>query len=356
MAADLNGAIDCDIHASVPSTKAIAPYLEPHWREHVTVRGIDDLELMYSMTSGPLACRVDWRPEQGKPGANYDDVRRHALDGFGTSHAILNVVWGAGALHAADLSQALCTAVNDWIAAEWLDRDPRLRASVVVPLEHPERAAEEIARRAEDSRFVQVLLLAMGDAPLGKERYWPIYAAAERHGFTIGIHAGTTYRHAPSMIGWPSHYVEDYVAQSAGMQSQLLSLIYEGALSSHPDLTFVLLESGVSWLPGVLWRADKTWRGLRMETPWLKEPPSAIVRRQVRLTVQPFDAPQDAVALTRLVDHLGSDELMLFATDWPHWRFEGTEAIPPGLPDDIRAKMMRENPLRTYKRLLESLQ
>src|SRR5262245_1861644 len=36
-----------------------------------------------------------------------------------------------------------------------------------------------------DRRFVQLLLLALGESPLGKSRYWPIYAAAERHGFSI---------------------------------------------------------------------------------------------------------------------------------------------------------------------------
>ena len=60
----------------------------------------------------------------------------------------------------------------------------------MLPIQSPERAVEEIERRAGDQRFVQVLMLAMGEHPLGKSQYWPIYAAAERHGFTVGIHAG----------------------------------------------------------------------------------------------------------------------------------------------------------------------
>ena len=56
-------------------------------------------------------------------------------------------------------------------------------------------AVEEIERCAADQRFVQVLMLVMGDMPLGKRHYWPIYAAAERHGLPIGIHAGSSYRH-----------------------------------------------------------------------------------------------------------------------------------------------------------------
>jgi len=63
-------------------------------------------------------------------------------------------------------------------------------------------------------------------------------------------------------LGWPTWYIEDYTAQAQGFQSQLASLITEGAVAKHPGLTFVLIESGVRpWLPGFLWRFGKFWRG-----------------------------------------------------------------------------------------------
>jgi len=63
---------------------------------------------------------------------------------------------------------------------------------------------------------------------MSDERLWPIYAAAEAHGFAVGVHAGTAYRFAPWTNGWPSYHIEDQVAQSVGVQTQLLSLITEG--------------------------------------------------------------------------------------------------------------------------------
>ena len=45
-----------------------------------------------------------------------------------------------------DLGVAFARAMNDWIAKEWLDRDPRLRASIVVPMQNPEIAVDEIER------------------------------------------------------------------------------------------------------------------------------------------------------------------------------------------------------------------
>ena len=92
------------------------------------------------------------------------------------------------------MAAAFARAVNDWIAKEWLDRDPRLRASIVMPTQNVEYAVDEIERCAKDRRFVQILVLAMQETPLGRRHWWPIYAAAERHGLPIGIHPGSTYR------------------------------------------------------------------------------------------------------------------------------------------------------------------
>jgi predicted TIM-barrel fold metal-dependent hydrolase len=171
----------------------------------------------------------------------------------------------------------------------------------------------------------------------------------------IGIHAGSAYHHPPTPVGWPTYYTEDYVGQAQAFQTQLTSLICEGVFSRFPALKVVLLESGVTWLPSYLWRLTKTRVGLRMEIPWVNRPPTEIVRDNVRLSLQPVDAPPDRDTLLRIVDHLQSDELLLFSTDYPHWQFDGDEVLPDGLPDDLVRKMMSDNPRATYARLMESV-
>src|SRR3954469_26016633 len=244
------------------------------------------------------------------------------------------------------MGAAICSAINDWIAAEWLAADPRLRASIGVPARAPHGAGEEIERLAGDRRFVQVLLPVAAELLYGKSYYWPIWAAAEKHGLPIGLHAGSMFRYAPTSNGWPSHYLQDYVSQSQVFEDQLLSLISEGVFVRYPKLRIVLLESGVSWLPGFLWRSVKTWRGVRSEVPWVKQPPAETIRAHVRLTMQPFDVPaEDAEATADIIRQIGADEMLLFATDYPHWQFEGDRAIPPGIPPGTLRRIMLDNPL-----------
>lgn len=347
------GSIDCDVHPALPGTAALLPYLEPYWREQVTVRGIDGLDLAAYPLAAPPNARPDWRLPEGKPGSDLKTLRRHVLVGPGPRIAILHCLYGVAGLFNRHLAAALAGAVNDWIAAEWLDREPRLRASIVVAPQNPERSVEEIERRAADSRFVQVLLLAAGDAPLGQPQYWPIYAAAERHGLAVGIHAGSTARHAASSNGWPSYHLEDAVLRSHAFQADLLSLIHEGVFAKYKNLRVVLIESGWTWLPNFLWRANKTWRGVRAEVPWVDRPPADLIRQHVRVTLQPGDAPPDPASLERVLDQIACDEMLLYSTDYPHWHFDGEDPFPPGFPERLRRRGLLDNPLATYPKLEE---
>ena len=47
--------------------------------------------------------------------------------------------------------------------------------------------------------------------------------------------------------------------------------------------------------------------------------------------------------------------MLLFATDFPHWHFDGNDALPPGLSPDLIRRITVDNPLATYPRLKETL-
>jgi uncharacterized protein len=352
-----SGAIDCDLHPAMPATAALLPYLDDYWRDQFVNRHIDKYTFVLTSypPNSPLSARPDWRGANGAPGGGLDTIRAQALDPFGTRFAICNMLHGAVALFNEDMGAALTRAVNDWVAQELLDREPRLRASIVVPLHNPQAAVAEIERVAADQRFVQVLLFAMGEILLGRRLFWPIYAAAEKHGLPIGIHAGGTYHHAATAAGWPSYRVEDYVAQSGAFEGQLVSLLAEGVFHQFPALKVVLIESGFTWLPHLMWRINKTWRGVRPEVPWIDRPPADVIRDQVRVTLQPADAPAHSPdTLLRALEHIGTDRMLLFSTDYPHWHFEGEDVLPEGLGPETIRRLAIDNPLDTYPRLREA--
>jgi predicted TIM-barrel fold metal-dependent hydrolase len=354
MTTDLRS-IDCDVHPAVPGVAALAPYLDEFWRDAVEERGIGALDPISYPPNAPLTVRADWRGKGGAAATKAEPLCAAVFDKLGADVAILNCIYGVQLGFNEDMARAFTRAINDWIVKEWLDRDPRLRASIVLPMQNVEFAVEELERCARDRRFVQALILAMQEVPLGRRSFWPIYAALERLGLPLGIHAGSSYRHPVTSLGWPSYYLEDYAAQAQGFQSQVTSLITEGVFAKFPGLKVVLIESGVTWLPGFLWRFSKFWRGLRAEVPWVDRPPDEIVRDHFRLTVQPFDAPEGIEMAERAIEHLRSDDILLFASDYPHWQFDGDEAMPKAIPASLHRKIMVDNPLATYDRLKETV-
>lgn len=347
-------AIDCDIHPGVPDIKALLPYMNAFWQESFVARGLDGFDMMSYPPNAPIACRPDWRVPGRRPGSDLNAMRSQALDRFGIGTAICNPLTGGQVAVSESMGAAICSAVNDWIVAHWLDREPRLRASIVVPAQAPLLAVEEIERLAGDHRFVQVLLPVACEMMLGRSYYWPIYEAAVRHNLPVGLHAGSMYRYAPTSTGWPSHYLHDYVAHFQTFEDQLLSLITNGIFTKFPTLKVVLIESGVSWLPAFIWRAIKTWRGVRAEVPWVNRSPADILRENVRVTTQPFDAP-DQTVVERIIEQIDSDRMLLFASDYPHWQFEGDAITPPGLSASLLQRIKVDNPLETYSRLKETV-
>jgi predicted TIM-barrel fold metal-dependent hydrolase len=248
------------------------------------------------------------------------------------------------------MAAAICSALNDWLAHEWLDKDSRLRGSIVVPVNEPAAAVKEIQRLADDERFVQVLFPVAGDMPFGRRYFWPIYEEAQKRGLPIAIHPGGGGRFPPSYDGWHGLYTEDIFLQAHILQSQIQSLVYEGVFAEFPDLVTVILESGVSWLPAFMTDCDNKWMALRREVPWVKDMPSDIIRRHFRFSTQPFDAPAGDEA-ARIVEMVGSDDIFLFATDHPHWQYDGDDPFPPGFPAQLREKIAGANPLATYSRI-----
>ena len=107
----------------------------------------------------------------------------------------------------------------------------------------------------------------------------------------------------------------------------------------------------MTWLPGFLWRFGKFWRGLAHRGAVGRPRAWEIVRDHFRLTIQPFDAPDDPEAVERAIEHLRSDDILLYASDYPHWQFDGDAVMPAGISPALQRKIAIDNPLATYVRL-----
>jgi predicted TIM-barrel fold metal-dependent hydrolase len=355
--------IDCDIHNAPASERALERHLPARWKLSAT-SGLDAsiaarrLMLVDRSYLGcdyprptPRAARVDaWPPGGGPPASDLDFMREQLLDRYGIACGVLNPLTGAGEELDTQRGAELARAVNDWLVEEWLEREPRLRASIVVAYEDGELAAQEIHRRGEDPRFVQVLMLARTAEPLGRRRYWPIYEAAVDCDLAIGVHFGGWSRGPITSAGFGSFYVEETVGMAASFQEQVASLVCEGVFERFPTLRVVLIEGGLAWLLPLMWRLDRAWKLLAEHTPRLQQLPSQLIREHIYLTTQPIEEPPRESQLAELIEQLGMQEHIMYSSDYPHWDFDAPDrALPRCIGPPLREQIMGTNAQRCYR-------
>ncbi|UWP80095.1 amidohydrolase family protein [Dactylosporangium fulvum] len=306
--------------------------MSERWRRHdEQFAGNPPHGASYYPRASPGAARVDAWPGDGKPpGSDLGFMQEHYLDRWNLGYGVLGPLLIGGKSYSRNpgYADALARATNDWVVQDWLDLDPRLRSSIVVPYEFPDLAAAEVRRVARDSRFVQVYLQIRTSMPLGNRAYWPLYEAAVEFGLPIGVHFGGSGGPAITGCGWPSYYLEDHVGNSQTFQSQLTSLICEGVFERYPELRFVLIEGGVGWLPTLAWRLDHAFEEFRDELGHVSRKPSELIAEHVWLTSQPIEEPADPASLTELLNLYPSVlNRLMFASDYPHWDFDAPDEV-----------------------------
>lgn len=340
--------VDCDIHNEVPAIETLFPYLPDQWVEqinHTVFNGPFDYDAAYPPKSD-LAVAPESRIEGRHP--DPATVREQAL-GPDVALGILLCTYGVDSLRNPDQALALARAVNDWQIAEWLDVDSRLRSSIVVPPQLPAQAAAEIDRVADHPGFVQVALPARSQHLYGNRLFHPLWEAVVRHDLVGGIYFGGAPGNPPTAVGWPSYFIEEYVGMSAVFAAQVTSLVSEGTFDQFPSLRVTLLESGTSWLPSHMWRFDKEWKNLRMQVPWVRRPPSEYIREHIRVTFEPWDVPQEERETRRIFEQLGSSDMLLFGSGYPHQRIGDPEQILGWLPDAAAGRIRSDNARDWYR-------
>ena len=341
--------IDCDVHQYWNSPQDIIKYLPKAFHE----RGINlpnDLGLINP--HGVL--RRDAVPASGGlPGSCPLTMREQLLDAYAVDYAILlggnilSVCVSPDTYYATSLA----SAYNDWLVEEWLPEDPRFLGAIAIAPQDAQSAANEIRRLGSNQRLVQVLMASATPTPLGRPQYWPIYEAACELDLPVAIHPGAEGKGIANSYsaGYPSTYFEWHTGIPQNFMGQVTSLICEGVFEQFPTLRFVCVEGGLSWVPHLMWRLDKNWKSLRLQTPWLKKRPSEYIVECMRFTTQPIDEPDNPDHLLQIFEMMQAEKTVIFSSDYPHWDFDSpTKAFPP-LPEKLAKRIFYQNAQELYR-------
>jgi predicted TIM-barrel fold metal-dependent hydrolase len=304
--------------------------------------------------------------------STYDPVERsRLLDEWGIEMAVLYPN-SAGINLTRFLEFAGIENSNDHVSAyndallEWCAKAPgRFIPMLALPYWDVTASVAEINRLGDES-FAGVVMSGMPHkhkAPSLRNKAWdPIWSICQELGLTVNFHVATEadkdWKAADMVadegpdIGEARMSTLNYL-QNAGVA---VDLILSGVLARFPNLNFIVVETGMSWVPFVLEAVDYRFKQNRA---WERHPefgdllPSDLFRRQVWVNF--FFEHLESWHL----DAVGIDRL-LWETDYPHTTGvyantmqETLDLALGGHSDEVRRTILWDNPAQLFRRSLE---
>ncbi|MCU1463661.1 MAG: Amidohydrolase [Acidimicrobiales bacterium] len=300
------------------------------------------------------------------PAAHDPRARLTGMDRVGIAAAVLYPnVGGLGSeryrvLDDPDLAMECVRAYNDFLI-DWCAADAaRLIPVAAIPYWDVPAAVAEIERVASAGHRGLLFTGAphdWGEPHLSDSHWDPVWAAAQAHRMVVSLHAGggdLRDQVEPARVrreGMAVTHVRATTAVFLDSARHLADLLTSGVLARFPELRFVLVESGIGWIPFCLESLDHHFvhDGVARERPELDLLPSEYFRRQVYSTFW-----FEQIGPSRLLDLIGPDNV-LFETDFPHpTSLVGDDvavAIERALgnqPESVRAKVLFDNGAGLY--------
>src|ERR1700759_1172149 len=250
-------------------------------------------------------------------------------------------------------AHAIQVAPNHWKDNCWLDREnnwhQRSRGSICVAIQAPDEGAREIEHWAGHPLMSQVLIHAEPRPAWGHPKYDPIWAAATRHNLPVACHLGRGQHNELPMspVGFMTYNHDLMVSYSMLAANQGMSLIFDGVFERSPALKIVLLEHAFNWILPLMWRMDAVYEARGPENG-LKRKPSDYVKDHIWVTTQPPAYPEDKLELTKALEWMEADKILLFSSDYPHWTYDDPQWVAKHIPAAMREQIMFGNGIGVF--------
>jgi predicted TIM-barrel fold metal-dependent hydrolase len=345
--------VDSDVHP-VPKPGMLMDHVPEPWRSKYFLSRKTGSTIFYDPPdyAYAYAMRMDtFPPGGGFPGSEPDFAFEQLILGAGSDIGILEPQ--ARMARLPEASSAMATAFNHWLDREWLDSThnwhQRWRGSIVAAAEDPAGAAREIETWAGHPYMAQILIRAEPRPSWGDPMYDPVWTAAVKHDIPVSCHLSRGAFETLPMppVGLPSYNHDFMTTYSLLAANQVMSMVFDGLFDRFPSLRIVFVEHAFSWILPLLWRMDRI-HAERSSYLELKRKPSDYVKEHIRFTTQPLDYPEDKTELTRALDWMEAEKILLFSSDYPHWTFDDPKWLVKHLPRESRERIMFRNGIETY--------
>ena len=348
--------VDVDVHVD-DTLMFILDYMEGHFRKRMETVLQADFKGEPGNSLRNMIAHIAWlgssydKPPRAKLATQKDLLARMEKGIIDYSILFPSELLPVGYLPEPEWAAALATAYNQYMVDAYQNLNG-VKIAIVVAPQHPDRAAAEIDRHAAHPDVVSVCIPDVGvNPPIGDEKYWPIFAAADRHSLPISFHGIEALIHDnyPLRV---AHFHTLMQVNSMGFpftsMLQIMSVVCAGIPVRFPNLKFAILEAGLTWMPFIMYRLDAAYLRYRTEMPALEKKPSEYIREWYIGTHELETLPRRG-DLVKLIDLYQGRDTTMWASDWPHLERDLIAGFMRyDMDDALRRKILGENALRFF--------
>lgn len=283
-----------------------------------------------------------------------EDIDGPLLDDLGIDHPILNILGRFDMYSEKEMVPDWNRATNNMFLDHFLDANEDYFGLAPLQTRIPDKAAEEVDRIGEENQIVGVMIHAGGQwSGLGDPKFDQIWEAVEDNDLTVAFNGSFNgyMMQMPDIFRGMANKSEINALQYPwSMMWTLSSLIANGTPVKFPDLNFVCLDAGISWVPYTMARLNREYSTWRSQVPLLEEMPEHYIRDQFYFGTQPMDEFAHQADVASFIELIGADSL-LFSTNHPFVDEEDLQILEETLGElssEDRQKIFAENAIEAF--------
>ncbi|MBN8920613.1 MAG: amidohydrolase family protein [Rhizobiales bacterium] len=276
-------------------------------------------------------------------------LSRKSMDSMGIDYQVFfpNALLFLGHHPVREMEVELATAYNRWIVEELLPHEPRMKAMLYVPFNTPSAAEAMVKRFLGKPGVCGFLVTSARYSPVHANEYMRLYRMLEEANVPIAFHAHHNWHndYTKQLNRFLSMHALSFVLSNL---VHLTNWVINGLPERFPKLKVMWVESGLAWIPFLMQRLDHEYMMRVSEAPLLKRMPSDYMR-DMFYTMQPMETTNMKL-LEGTFEAFNAETQLLYASDWPHWDFDGPSRLYdlPFLDDRAKRNILGLNAARVF--------
>src|ERR1700732_308528 len=218
-----------------------------------------------------------------------------------------------------EMEVVIGNAFNKWLTEVILPQDPRIKAMLYLPFNHPEESLKTVETYANTPGVIGYSVTSTRFRAVKHDSYMPLYSAIQSTGKPLAFHSG--FHWGDQSMQQCNRFISMHALSFVHYNLlHMTNWIINGLPERFPRLPVIWIESGLAWVPFLMQRLDSEYMMRSSEAPLLRRRPSEYMREMF------YSSPPRGRSNLKLTEAtfeaINAETQLLFASDWPHWDFD----------------------------------